>query len=140
METKTKIQELFGLYTPSTAFGCSAHEVKTLLSKMLAPHGIAILSISYPEVDERNHRSLDTLVHKLIAHGFEKSAENIKAFAPYILFEDLSQCLKVLHEIQQDSAAISVHLYFAGEQGAAAEDAIDKILHPAEKPQLAHAA
>jgi hypothetical protein len=92
---KTSIQSLFGLSQPCSTLGCSASDVTSLLSKMLAPSGIAVLAISYPEVDERNHRSLDTLAHKLIAHGFNEAAENVKAYAPYILFEDLAECMKV---------------------------------------------
>jgi hypothetical protein len=137
---KTSIQSLFGLSQPCSTLGCSASDVTSLLSKMLAPSGIAVLAISYPEVDERNHRSLDTLAHKLIAHGFNEAAENVKAYAPYILFEDLAECMKVLHEFQQDSFAISARLYYNGIEGAKAEAALNAILHPAAKPVLAHAA
>jgi hypothetical protein len=137
---KTSIQSLFGLSHPCSTLGCSASDVTSLLSKLLAPSGIAVLAISYPEVDERNHRSLDTLAHKLIAHGFNKAAGNVKAYAPYILFEDLAECMKVLHEFQQDSFAISARLYYNGIEGAPAEAALNAILHPAEKRVLAHAA
>jgi hypothetical protein len=134
---KITLQSLFG--QNSTARGCSASELTALLSKLLVP-GIAILSISYPEVDERNHRSLDTLTHKLRAHGFSMAAESVAAGSPYILFDDLAQAMKVLHEFQQDSFAISAHLYFDGKQGSEAEAALNAILHPAEKSELAHAA
>ena len=136
MMQKKTLHSLFG--QNASARGCSASELTALLSKLLVP-GIAILAISYPEVDQRNHRSLDTLTHKLRAHGFGMAADSIAAGSPYILFDDLTQGMKVLHEIQQDSFAISARLYFDGREGADAEAAIGAILHPAEKPELAHA-
>ncbi|KWU23436.1 hypothetical protein AS149_37235 [Burkholderia cenocepacia] len=62
------------------------------------------------------------------------------AETPFLLFDDLAACLKVHHEIQLDSVAISAQLFFAGLHGHLAELAIDALLHPAEKPELAHAA
>jgi hypothetical protein len=137
---KTSIQSLFGLSQPCSTLGCGASDITSILSKMLAPSAIAILAISYPDDDQCNHRSLDTLAHKLIAHGFNKAAETVKNYGPYILFEDLAECMKVLHEFQQDSFAISARLYYNGIEGAKAEAALNAILHPAEKPVLAHAA
>jgi hypothetical protein len=141
MEKASSIKEIFGLHNTCSTFGATPSEMNTLLSKLLQSSGIAFLTISYPEVDERNHRSLDTLTHKLIAHGFSDAADLVKANSPYILFEDLNECMKVLHEFQQDSFAISARLYFKGLDGAAAEHALNAILHPVEtKPELAHAA
>ena len=140
MDKTSNIQSLFNLAKPSATFGCDASEMNRLISKMLATNGIAFLTISYPEVDERNHRSLDTLAHKLIAHGFSMAADAVKSKAPYILFGDMAECLKVLHEFQQDSFAISARLYFDGIDGGAAEAALLNVLHTAEKPELAHAA
>lgn len=141
MEKASSIQQIFGLHNPCSTFGATASDMNRLLSKMLQSSNIAFLTISYPEVDERNHRSLDTLTHKLIAHGFSDAAALVKANAPFILFEDLSECMKVLHEFQQDSFAISARLYFKGLDGAPAEQALNTVLHPVEtKPELAHAA
>ncbi|WP_322106739.1 hypothetical protein [Paraburkholderia sp. J41] len=120
--------------------GLTAGEMAHLLSKVLQTQGIAIISITYPSVDARNHRSLDSLVHKLLAHGFGDVADLIRGDVPFLLFDDLSKCMRVHHEIQLDSVAISGQLFYAGEHGMAAERAIDALLHRADKPELSHVA
>lgn len=120
--------------------GATGGELAQLLSKAMQAQGVAILAMTYPDVDERNHRSLDSLAHQLTAHGFSEISSLIHAQTPFLLFDNLSHCMKVYHEIQLDSAAISAQLYYAGDHGMTAEKAIDAILHPQGKSELAHAA
>lgn len=124
----------------SNVAGLNAGEMALALSKTLQEQGVAILVLTYPQVDERNHRSLDSLTHLLQAHGFDDIAELVHAQTPFLLFDDLHGCMKVYHEIQLDSVAISAQLFYGGLHGLAAEQVIDLVLHPVEKPELAHAA
>jgi len=99
-------------------------EIPLLLSQLLASQERAVLSLTYPDVDGRNHKSLATLVQQLASHGMKDSAAHVDAQAPYLLFDDLRKALVVYREVQHDSVAIGVSLYYAGLTGAAAEHAI----------------
>jgi phosphoribulokinase len=137
----SKLQSLLPTFAAkSDVAGLNGGEMALLLTKSLEKQGIAILVLTYPEVDARNHRSLDSLSHKLQAHGFGEIASLVHAETPFVMFDDLASCMKVYHEIQLDSVAISAQLFYAGLHGHSAEKAIDALLHPVEKPVLAHAA
>jgi hypothetical protein len=84
--------------------------------------GLAILHIHYPEVDSRNHKSLDTLVAALSGHGFAAVAELIAEQTPVFMTGNLEAANRVLHEIQRDSVAISATLMYCGLTGTAAEE------------------
>ncbi|MDN0082912.1 hypothetical protein QU487_09105 [Crenobacter sp. SG2305] len=103
-------------------------EIPLLLSQLLGSQELVVLSLTYPDVDDRNHKSLLTLVQQLASHGMKDSATYVDAQSPYLLFNDLRKALVVYHEIQKDSVAIGVSLYYAGLTGAAAEQAIKQHL------------
>lgn len=100
--------------------GLSSHEAIVALSSLSKE---AFVHIFYAEVDNRNHKSLDHLVHVLEDSGFEHSAEIIKNQQPYIVFSSPEEALKTYHFVNEHSAAINVNLVYKGHQNeeAAAE-------------------
>jgi hypothetical protein len=101
----------------------SADEVRCALSTAMGS-GVALVHVSYPNVDSRNHKSLESLVSQLSGHGFAETATMVHEEVPYMVFKDLKKALNVYHEIQKDSVAISASLYYAGVTGLQAEAAI----------------
>jgi len=102
----------------------TADQMRCALSDAMSAEGMALVHISYPSVDSRNHKSLESLVSQLSGHGFTESARMLHEEVPYLVFKDPMKALKVYHEIQKDSMAITASLYYAGWSGQQAETAI----------------
>lgn len=90
---------------------------------------VAVLHMLYPRTDARTHRSLDHLVGALQNHGLHDVATLVAREAHYLVFKDVVQAWRTLHEIRHDSLAIGVHLYYRGQSGDAAEKALDADAH-----------
>jgi hypothetical protein len=101
----------------------TSDQVRSALSAALG-NGVALMHVSYPNVDSRNHKSLESLVSQLSGHGFAETASMVHEEVPYLVFKDLKKALHVYHEIQKDSVAISASLYYSGVEGLLAETAI----------------
>jgi hypothetical protein len=108
-------------------------------SKTQAGKG-ATLVLSYPEVDLRNHKSLDALTAALSGHGMATVAAQLHDEAEFLVVEDSVSALKVYREIQRDSLAIGVSLFFDGVSGSAAERLIEsRIPHAHDSLATQHA-
>nr|WP_315593582.1 hypothetical protein [uncultured Cupriavidus sp.] len=94
-----------------------------------ASQPVAVLHMLYPRTDARTHRSLDHLVGALQNHGLHEVAALVAREAHYLVFQDVAQAWRTLHEIRHDSLAIGVHLYYRGLAGDAAEHALDADAH-----------
>ena len=90
---------------------------------------VAVLHMLYPRTDARTHRSLDHLVGALQNHGLHQVATLIARESHYLVFKDVAEAWRALHEIRHDSLAIGVHLYYRGLSGDAAEQALDTDAH-----------
>ena len=90
---------------------------------------VAVLHMLYPRTDARTHRRLDLLVGALRNHGLHEVATLVEREAHYLVFTDVAQAWRALHEIRHDSLAIGVHLYYRGLTGDAAEQALDTDAH-----------
>lgn len=119
-----KMKNIFPDATGTNVFGLNAEQIRVGLSTMLAPHSVAFIHLTFPAVDNVNHKSRDNLVSRLSGHGFSETAELVANEQPYLAFDDLRKAVKVYHEIQQDSMAVGASLYFAGSVGLAAVEAI----------------
>ena len=91
-----------------------------------AAQPVAVLHMLYPRTDARTHRSLDHLVGALQNHGLHEVATLVEREAHYLVFTDVAQAWRALHEIRHDSLAIGVHLYYRGLTGDAAEQEIGR--------------
>lgn len=139
MSILSKIQEKISATSNEVVFGLSSDDIRTTLAELIAPQDIAFIHLTYPSVDNFNHKSRDSLVAKLSGHGFMETAELVSNETPYLTFKDLLKALKVYHEIQQDSAAVSASLYYSNKKDFAAVEAIQAKLPktPASGPHLA---
>jgi hypothetical protein len=102
--------------------GLSHNDVFQAFAREMGGTPMAILHMHYPEVDERNHKSLDTLVAALSGHGFTAVADSVAGQTPVLVTYNLEMANRVLHEIQRDSVAISATLWYRGLTGVAAEE------------------
>ncbi len=73
-----------------------------------------VMVIQYPVEDDKNHKSRDELVRHLHDAGFHHAAEAIDNNAVFLRGTDPKEALKVYHQIEQHSAAISADLYYKG--------------------------
>lgn len=85
----------------------------------------ATLVLSYPKVDERNHKSLDALTAAISGHGMAGVAAQLHDELEFLVIQDAVAALKVYREIQRDSLAIGVSLFFDGHSGSVAEQRIE---------------
>ena len=115
--------------------GLSSHEVVIALSSMSKE---AFFHMYYADVDNRNHKSLDSLVHILEDSGFDKFASIIKNQQPYIVFENPEEALKTYHFVNEHSAAINVNLVYKGCQNEEAAAKIKKDFPKAKENNLLH--
>lgn len=138
MKLNDKMQALVPTAFGQNVVALSSEQVRAGFSKMLEQQGIALIHVAYPAVDVRNHKSLDTLVSQLSSHGFAETANLVAQELPYLVFDDLTKALRIYHEIQKDSIAITASLYFAGLTGIQAEEAIKAKVHVHEAPDFAH--
>jgi hypothetical protein len=106
-------------------------------SKTLAVQGRALIHVLYPKVDGRNHKSQQTLVDLLHAHGHHGTASLVAGDAHYLVFDKLNDALTIYREIQQNSLAIGETLYYDGLAGVAAELALVGALTKPEPSPLA---
>lgn len=104
------------------------------------PGSGAVLLLSYPNVDARNHKSLDALTAALSGHGMPRVAALLHDETPFVVLDDAAAALRVFHEIERDSLAIGVSLFFKGESGAEAERAIQaSVPHVSDSIATQHA-
>lgn len=115
--------------------GLSTHEVISALSALSKE---VFFHMYYPEVDNRNHKSLDSLVHILEDSGFDKFANIIKNQQPYIVFESPGEALKIYHFVNEHSAAINVNIVYKGYQNKEAEEEIKKDFPKVKENNLLH--
>lgn len=115
--------------------GFDLHEMARQVSKMQAGNG-ATLVLSYPNVDARNHKSLDALTAVLSGHGMPRVAALLHDEKPFVMIDNALAALKVYREIQMDSFAIGVSLFFNGKGGSEAEAEI-QALAPHRRDTLA---
>lgn len=100
----------------------STHSSRVLLSTLVvqANHDTGFLHIDYPEVDERNHKTLDALRSKLSRAGMTDVADALAEQPSYLFYTDLSRLVKIYHEIENDSVGITVELHYRGMMNAEA--------------------
>jgi hypothetical protein len=110
----TDIQKLIADVSGRNVFGMSYEQVRVALSKLIGDTNNVLIYLTYPKVDQLNHKSRDTLVSKLSGHGFAETAELVEKECPYLAFNDKKKALKVYHEIQRDSMAVGATLYYKG--------------------------
>lgn len=103
--------------------GLSSHEVIIALS---AASNDAFVHMYYDNIDNRNHKSLDALVHVLEDSGFGQFAEIIHHQQPYVVFANPQDALKVYHFVNDHSAAINGNLVYKGYQNKEAEEEVKK--------------
>lgn len=115
--------------------GLSSHEVIIALSSISKE---AFFHMYYADVDSRNHKSLDSLVHILEDSGFDKFASIIKNQQPYIVFESPEEALKTYHFVNEHSAAINVNLVYKGHKNKEAEEEIKKDFPKTKENNLLH--
>jgi hypothetical protein len=110
----TDIQKLITDVSGRNVFGMSYEQVRVALSRLIGDADNVLIYLTYPKVDELNHKSRDMLVSKLSGHGFAETAELVEKECPYLAFNDKKKALKVYHEIQRDSLAVGATLYYKG--------------------------
>lgn len=115
--------------------GLSSHEVIIALSTLSKE---AFVHMHYADVDNRNHKSLDSLVHILEDSGFGEFAEIIHQQQPYVAFVNPQNALKVYHFVNDHSAAINVNLVYKGCKNKEAEDQIKKDFPKIKENQILH--
>lgn len=103
--------------------GLSTHEVIIALSSLSHE---AFVHMYYDEIDNRNHKSLDSLVHVLDDSGFGEFAHIIQHQQPYVVFSSPVDALKVYEFVNDHSAAINANLVYKGHQNKEAEEQIRK--------------
>jgi hypothetical protein len=124
MSAVNKMKNIFPGAAGANVFGLNAEQIRVGLSSLLASHSVAFIHLTFPSVDNVNHKSRDNLVSRLSGHGFAETAELVANEQPYLAFDDLQKAVRVYHEIQQDSMAVGAALYYAGNVGLAAVEAI----------------
>jgi DNA-binding LacI/PurR family transcriptional regulator len=85
----------------------------------------AFLHLHYDHVDDKNHKSVNQLVHHLNDSGYHDIATIIEEQKPYIVFENPVFATKVREFIHEHTAAVFGSLYFLGEINEAAVRLID---------------
>lgn len=95
----------------------------------------AFLHLHYDHVDDKNHKSVNQLVHHLNDSGYHEIARIIDAQQPYLVFDNPVFATKVRDFIHEHTAAVYSSIYFHGEMNEAAESLIaakfpqDKVEH-----------
>jgi DNA-binding LacI/PurR family transcriptional regulator len=95
----------------------------------------AFLHLHYDHVDDKNHKSVNQLVHHLNDSGYHEIARIIDAQQPYLVFDNPVFATKVRDFIHEHTAAVYSSIYFHGEMNEAAERLIatkfpqDKVEH-----------
>ena len=105
--------------------GLDRYDMAREFSKMQGGRG-AVLVLTYPKVDARNHKSLDALTAALSGHGMPRVAGLLHDEMPFLVIDNAVAAMKVYQEIQRDSLAIGVSLFFKGESGSDAERLIEQ--------------
>lgn len=110
--------------------GLSTHEVVISLSQLSKD---AFVHMYYDNIDNRNHKSLDSLVHVLEDSGFGQFAQIIHDQQPYVEFTNPEDAVKVYQFVNDHSAAINATLVYKGLENKVAEEQVKKDF-PKEKP------
>ena len=92
----------------------------------------ALLYIHYEQIDEKNHKSLNSLVHYLQDIGQTEVAELLNQHAHYLEFFKPMEAMKLYHLINDHSVAINATLVYAGLENQEAEHKIKKDFLPKE--------
>lgn len=92
--------------------------------------------VYYPNhIDDKNHKSVNQLIHHLNDSGYHDIASIIEEQKPYIVFNNPVFATKVREFIHEHTAAVYSNVYFHGEINEAAERLIsakypqDKVAH-----------
>lgn len=101
----------------------SHHEVLIAFSALTTQ---AFLQVHYDKVDDKNHKSLNHLVHALSEAGYPEFLDILEAQKPYAVFATPLDSLKAYHFINEHSAAVSVSLYYRGTINEEAEAKIHR--------------
>lgn len=115
--------------------GLSSHEVIISLSVLSKE---AFLHMHYDEVDNVNHKSLDSLVHLLEDSGFGEFAEIIHYQKPYVVFSNPQDALRAYHFVNDHSAAINANFVYKGHQNKEAEEVLKKDFPKIKENQILH--
>jgi hypothetical protein len=114
----------------------SSHEAIIALSSLSTE---AFVHMYYDNVDNLNHKSLDSLVHLLEDSGFNQFAEIIHHQQPYVVFSNPQDALKVYEFVNDHSAAVNANLIYKGHQNKEAEQEVKKDFPKVkEESQISH--
>lgn len=115
--------------------GLTSHEVLVAFSSLSKE---AFIHIHYDQIDEKNHKSLNTIVHSLGESGYHEFADVVEGHKPYAVFENANEALHAYEFINEHSAAVNASLYYKGLQNAQAETLIRKEFAKVEDTGLHH--
>lgn len=112
-----------------SAQGLDNHEILVALSTKINE---AILHLHFDNVDQKNHKSLNQLVHILEESGYEDIAQIVKDEKPYLFIDQPLMASKVNEFINAHSAAVYSSLTYKGLKNQEAVELIQKE-YPKEK-------
>jgi hypothetical protein len=113
--------------------GFDNHQMVVALSTKITE---AIVHLHYDQIDEKNHKSLNTLVHVLEDSGMHDIAKIVADQKPYAVLDNPQMALNLNNFINEHSAAISSSLYYKGVRNNEADALIHKEFPPAKEENL----
>jgi hypothetical protein len=118
------------------AKGLENHQMVVALSSHITE---SILHLHYDQIDEKNHKSLNSLLHVLEDSGYKDIADVMETQRHYIIIDNPLVAIKINDFINEHSAAVSSSLYYKGHANSQAVELIHKDFpKPKDESPISH--